>query len=74
MILVVILSNKLNDESVPEDSMAELAARYCYRAPSQTMKSVRESWDINLNDFADYISLVTQHTCNDVYTTMWRPF
>ena len=63
-----------NDESVFEDSMAELAARYYHRVPSQTMKSVGESWDIDLKGFADWILLVTQHTSNDVYTTIWRPF
>lgn len=53
MILDVILFKISNVESVFEDSMAELAARYCHRVPSQTMKSVRESWDIDLNGFAD---------------------
>ena len=53
MILDVILFKISNVESVFEDSMAELAARYCHRVLSQTMTSVRESWDIDLNGFAD---------------------
>ena len=53
MILDIILFNISNVESVFEDSMAELAAMYCHRVLSQTMKSVRESWDIDLNGFAD---------------------
>ena len=53
MILDIILFKISNDESVFEDSMAELAARYYHLVPSQTIKSVRESWDIGLNGFAD---------------------
>ena len=53
MILDVILFKISNVESVLEDFLAELAARYCHRVPFQTMKSVRESWDIDLDGFAD---------------------
>ena len=53
MILDVILFKISNVESVFEDSMAELAAGYCHRVLSHIMKSVRESWDIDLNGFAD---------------------
>ena len=53
MILDVILFKISNDESVLEDSMAELAARYYHRVPSQTMKSVREFRDIDFNGFTD---------------------
>ena len=53
MIQDVILFEISDVESVFEDSMAELAARYYHRVLSQTMKSVRESWDIDLIGFAD---------------------